>query len=563
MSVPAYNLPSVALAGDRLQVYNCYRFKDALKRVPGARWNPTAKAWEFPATTECFQGIIQAAPGVKVDPSVTKYMTDLAFREAEVAVMQGQRWQDSKPLAPMPILVIPYQHQIHAFNLGISLDAAAYFMEMGAGKTLPAIAVAGYRWLHGQINRLLIVCPASVMPVWKQEFDKCSDFQCRVVVLDGPVKKRQEILANWQDSLGLDVAVINYEGARNMVDDLLTWKPDMLIMDEAHRCKTPGSQQSKAMARIARVARYKLSLTGTPITNSPLDVYGIYRALDPSIFGTSFFAFKNRYAIMGGWENRQVVGYQRIDELAAKIHRIAFRVRKDECLDLPEMTDVYRYCRLEPKAQALYDQMRKESVAELEAGEAVVAANVLSKLLRLSQIAGGFLDGQQVSSAKLNLLSEILDDLDGQKAVIFVRFTAEKEAIEKLLTKKKIDFVSLDGSTPMKDRGPLVEKFQTDPECQIFVGQIAAAGTGITLHAASTAIFYSCSFSYSDLDQARSRLHRSGQRHPVTNIFLTAQGTVDEKVHAALAEKRDIAANIVDNWRSMFEEVSHGLIHNR
>jgi len=550
MSVPAYNLPSVALAGDRLQVYNCYRFKEALKQI-GCRWNPEAKAWEFPAKTDCFQRLITTIPGLKVDRAVTQYMTEVAFREAEAEAMQGQRWQEAEALESMPITIRPYQHQIHAFNLGITLDAAAYFMEMGAGKTLPAIAVAGYRWLRGQVNRLLIVCPASVMPVWKQEFEKCSAIQYRVVVLDGPVKKRQEILANWQDSLGLDVAVINYEGARNMVDDLLTWKPDMLIMDEAHRCKTPGSQQSKAMARIARVARYKLSLTGTPITNSPLDVYGIYRALDPSIFGTSFFAFKNRYAIMGGWENKQVVGYQRVEELAAKIHRIAFRVRKDECLDLPEMVDVYRTCNLEPKAQVLYDQMRKESVAELEAGETVIATNVLSKLLRLSQIAGGFLDGEQVSAAKLSLLGEILDDLQGAKAVIFVRFTKEKEAIEKMLAKKKIDFVSLDGSTKMKDRGDLVERFQSDDTCQVFVGQIAAAGTGITLHAASTAIFYSCSFSYADLDQARSRLHRSGQRHPVTNIFLTARGTVDEKIHAALAEKRDIAANIVDNWREL------------
>ena len=139
------------------------------------------------------------------------------------------------------------------------------------------------------------------------------------------------------------------------------------------------------MARIARAARYKLALTGTPITNSPLDVYGIYRALDPSIFGTSFFAFRNRYAIMGGWENKQVVGYQRVEELAAKIHRIAFRVRKDECLDLPEMVDVYRTCNLEPKA-ALYDQMQ-ESVAELEAGGQLLRL-MYSKLLRLSQLPG-------------------------------------------------------------------------------------------------------------------------------------------------------------------------------
>ncbi|HRS75358.1 MAG TPA: DEAD/DEAH box helicase, partial [Anaerolineaceae bacterium] len=359
---------------------------------------------------------------------------------------------------------------------------------MGAGKTLPATAVAGYRWAQGQVRRLLVVCPASVMPVWQQEFERFAAFPHRIEVLAGAVKKRQQTLAGWVDTEGLQVAVINYEGARNMVEDILAWRADMLILDEAHRCKTPGSQQSKAMARIGAKTKYKLALTGTPITNSPLDVYGIYRALDPNIFGTSFYAFRNRYAIMGGFENRQVIGYKNIEDLAEKIHNIAFRVRKDECLDLPEMTDVYRTCRLEPKAQALYDQMRKESVAELEAGETVIAANVLSKLLRLSQIAGGYLDGEQVSTAKLDLLAEILDDLEGQKAVIFVRFTAEKQAIEKLLARKKLNFVSLDGSTPMKDRGPLVERFQTDPECQVFVGQIAAAGTGITLHAASTAI---------------------------------------------------------------------------
>jgi SNF2 family DNA or RNA helicase len=553
MSTSPYNLPSVALAADKLQVHNSFRFKDALKMVPGARWNPNAKVWEFPAKMECFQGIIAAVPGAKVDRTVTQHMTEAAFREAEVAAMQGTRWQEAEAFAPMPITIDPYQHQIHAFNLGISLDEAAYFMEMGAGKTLPAIAVAGYRWMKDQIQRVLVVCPASVMPVWKQEFERFAGFPHRVEVLDGPVKKRCAQLASWgTDPFGLNVIVLNYEGARNMVDDILRWHPDMVIMDEAHRCKTPGSQQSKAMARISRAARYKLALTGTPITNSPLDIYGIYRALDPSIFGTSYFAFRNRYAIMGGWENKQVVGYQRVEELAAKIHRVAFRVRKNECLDLPEMTDVYRTCKLEPKAQELYDQMRKESVAELEAGETIIAANVLSKLLRLSQIAGGYLDGQEVSTAKLSLLGEILDDLQGEKAVIFVRFTKEKEAIEKMLRSRKIDHASLDGSTPMKDRGELVERFQTDPGCQVFVGQIAAAGTGITLHAASTAIFYSCSFSYSDLDQARSRLHRSGQRHPVTNIFLTAAGTVDEKIHAALTEKRDIAANIVDNWRSIF-----------
>ncbi|MBO8158851.1 MAG: DEAD/DEAH box helicase [Thermosyntropha sp.] len=539
----------MTLEEDFLCLYNCYKHKETIKQIDGRRWDAERKCWVLPNTAKAFQAAIQNIPNLKIDKSITQRMTEIAFQKAQTEIKQD--WYNAEPIEPMPIKVTPYRHQIHAFNLGISRNAAAFFMEMGTGKTLPSIAVAGHRYLRGKIHRLLVVCPASVMPVWKQEFEKFADFPYRVEILDGPVKKRCQTLAERKDTDALQVVVLNYEGARNMVEELLSWAPDMLIFDEAHRVKTPGSQQSKALARIGRITRYRLALTGTPITNNPLDVYGIYRTLDPSIFGTSFWAFKNRYAIMGGWEGKQVVGYQHIEELAEKIHRVAFRVKKDECLDLPEMTDVYRTCHLEPKAQAIYGQMVRESVAELEAGETVIAANVLSKLLRLSQIAGGFLDGQQVSTAKLNLLSEILDDLEGQKIVIFARFTKEKEAIEKLLAKKKIDFVSLDGSTPMEERGALVERFQTDPNCQVFVGQITAAGTGITLHAAHTAIFYSCSFSYSDLDQARSRLHRSGQKHPVTNIFLVCQGTVDEKIHRALAEKRDIAATIIDNWKEI------------
>lgn len=544
------NAPSLLLECGRLIVVNGFWVKDSLKQL-GCRWDPKTKTWWLSASPSNFRRLIEAVPGLRVAPEVSRKIAELALRQAEAEALRRVCWQDAKPVAPMPVRATPYRHQIHAFNLGVTLDAAAYFMEMGAGKTLPAIAVAGHRYLNGQVRRLLVVCPASVMPVWRHEFERFADFPARVEVLDGPVKKRCVQLAGWRDTDALQVAVLNYEGARNMVQELLAWKPDMLIMDEAHRCKTPGSQQSKAMARIGAGVRYKLALTGTPVTNSPLDVYGIYRALDPSIFGTSFYAFRNRYAVMGGWEGKQVVGYQNVEELVQKIHSIAFRVRKNECLDLPEMVDVYRTCRLEPEARALYEQMRREAVAELESGEVITAANILSKLLRLSQIAGGFLDGQQVSRAKLDLLGEILDDLEGQKVVIFCRFLDEKRAIEQLLEQRKTTYVSMDGSTPMKTRGLLVERFQTDPDCQAFVGQIATAGLGITLHAANTAVFYSCSFSYAELDQARSRLHRSGQRHPVTNIFFVAMNTVDEKILAALAEKRDIAANIVDNWRKL------------
>src|SRR5690606_22384059 len=169
-------------------------------------------------------------------------------------------------------------------------------------------------------------------------------------------------------------------------------------------------------------------LTGTPVTQSPLDFFSQFKFLDDSIFGSSFYAFKARYAVeqpIGSTGAKKVVGYRNMAELVQKAHSIAFRMTKAEALDLPEQVDQVLYATLETKAQALYNQMLKESVAELNEEKVITAANVLARLLRLSQLAGGFVGGdgevEQVSTVKLSLLKETLDDLldAGKKVVIF------------------------------------------------------------------------------------------------------------------------------------------------
>src|SRR5690606_30296187 len=165
---------------------------------------------------------------------------------------------------------------------------------------------------------------------------------------------------------------------------------DMIICDESQRIKTPGAKQSKALHRLGKLAKYRLILTGTPVTQSPLDFFSQYKFLEPSIFGDSFFAFKARYAIeqpIGNTGGKKVIGYRNMAELVQKAHSIAFRVTKDEALDLPEQVDQVLYATLEKKAQALYNQMLRESVVELNEEKVITAANVLARLLRLSQLA--------------------------------------------------------------------------------------------------------------------------------------------------------------------------------
>jgi SNF2 family DNA or RNA helicase len=555
--------PYLELGDKCLQLFSRFEDKELCKLVFGARWNAKDKCWKYPLRPETLRHLVAIFPGLSVDPKVRLAVTEIQSREALAAQIKAEGWQNTRPAEPMPIRTKPFKHQIAAFNMALNLPAAALLMEQGTGKSLTAIAIAGRRFLRGEIQRCLIVAPASVVPVWPLEFSLHADFLHEVLALEGPVSKREQMLREWApDPNRLQVAVINYEATWRMEEALVKWQPDLIICDESQRIKTPGAKQSKCLHKLGRQAKYRLILTGTPVTQGPLDIFSQYKFLEPSIFGTSYYAFRARYAILGGYEGKQVIGYKYLPELIQNAHSIAFRVTKEACLDLPPFTDQVLYCELERKALSIYAQLRRESVAELSTEQLLTATNILSKLLRLSQITGGFLgDGEggivKVSTAKMMLLEETLDDLldAGKKVVIFARFLPEIHAIRRHLGKQGIVYSWIAGEVKQAERGEMVRRFQEDPECRVFLAQIQTAGLGITLTAADTAILYSLDYSFANYDQARARLHRIGQRNAVTYIHLVARGTVDEKVLQALKSKKSVADEVIDNWRNYFEGV--------
>jgi len=353
----------------------------------------------------------------------------------------------------------------------------------------------------------------------------------------------------------LQIVVVNYESAWRLERELAAWKPDLIIADEGHKIKTHNIAASKAMHRLGALAKYRLLLTGTPVTNKAIDIFSQYKFLDPRIFGQSFYSFRNHFFFMTGYGNHTPVLKKSMeDELTRRMHSIAFRATKKDCLDLPETTDIIRKVELEPKAMKLYQSLVKESYAELSDGE-VTITNVLTKLLRLSQLTGGFIGSdessatEQVSKAKLDVLEDIIDSAleENRKLAIIARFVPELDAICAMLEKKRINYSLIKGG--VKDRDEHVARFQHDPDVPIFVGQVATAGLGITLTAASTMVFYSLDYSMSNFEQCKARIHRAGQRMPCTYIYLTAQGTVDEKVLKALKNKANLAKTLVDDYR--------------
>jgi SNF2 family DNA or RNA helicase len=427
-------------------------------------------------------------------------------------------------------------------------------MEMGCGKTLSAIGIAGILYQFGLVNRVLVVAPLSILGVWESEFESFADFPYTMTILKGTSEKKKKMLKEVSGD-GLQVVVVNYESARILVNELLRFDADLIIADEGHKIKENRSKQSKAMHTLGDRASYKLLLTGTLITNKELDVFSQYRFLNSRVFGTSFYAFRNTYFDMVGYGNH-IPRFRRwmLDDFLRKLHSIAFRVTKAECLDLPAITEEVRTIQLEPKAQKIYEELEEDSFTELKGSE-VTAVNVLTKLLRLSQVTGGHLtddesDTHQISTAKLEALSDIIDSVmdEGQEdrghgqvhpGTERHRSPPRKEKGRLRLHPRRRERPRR-GGQPFPERPGLPCVRRTDRR-------------GGTRHHAdgskSTMVFYSLDYSMSNFDQAKARIHRVSQTENCHYIYLIAAGTVDRKILRSLRGKIDLAKMLVDDYR--------------
>lgn len=540
-----------------------------LKNISGLRWNRTTRCMVGPISLNLLDGLARYYK-LPADMETKRQRLGKTRREIDAERLA----EDPAPLLPYPVKANLYKHQIRGANMALrafgALDAKTpgggfgELFEMGCGKTLTTIAVAGALYNLGKIDRVLVVAPTSVCSVWPHDLNQFAAFPWEARVLLGDKKKRLKALnelKNWPFK-ALRIAVINYESTHRdgIFEALAAYRPDLIVCDESQRIKNPSAAQSKALHKLGDAAPFRMILSGTPVQNNAVDLYSQYRFLDPAVYGANFYAFKNRYCIMGGYGQHQIVGYRNMDELVEKEHSVAYRVTKEECLDLPQQTFINRYVQFTDAEQAIYEQLRKSSFLELETGENVTATTILTMYLRLMQLTGGFLTAdestrpKQVNTAKLDALADIVDDYvvdAGKKLVIFARFRAEIAAIENLLRLRKIQYGSIYGDVPMEERGKIVEDFQTNPDTKVFVAQIQTAGLGITLHAASTAVFYSYDYNYANYAQALARIHRIGQRLPVTYIHLVVDGSIDEKILAALENKEDMAKTVVDSWREV------------
>lgn len=462
------------------------------------------------------------------------------------------------------LLQEPLTHDGNCYGRG-----AALLMEMGCGKTLTAVAVMGALITMRDVRRMTIVCPLSVVGVWKNELKHIvlpEGMHLDIRDATGSLKKRKAAFSGANENCDPIVTIVNYEScwlqekgyrstANQCAPAMQIWDPEMIILDEGHKIKSHTSKVSKFMGLMGSKVKYRLLLTGTAITNNALDIFGEYRFVDKAVFGSNYYQFRCRYFDMTGYMNHVAVFRKRMyDEFTEKILSRAYRVTKAECLDLPEKTDEVRECLMSPDAQLIYNKMVKESCVALSASSELTAANVLTKMLRLMQITGGFVyddegNKRELPGGKRDAAKDIIEAAksSGEKVVIIARFTDEIEMLRATCDALGVKYATVAGD--IIDRTAEVDRFQNDPECLVFVGQIQAAGVGITLTAASTMVFYSMDYNMANFEQCKDRIHRIGQKHNCHYIYLTAAKTIDYKVLTCLREKKDLARALIDDAR--------------
>ena len=455
-----------------------------------------------------------------------------------------------------------WPHQEKALEFLKTRPAAMLAMAMGLGKSRVAIELLEAR----RCQRILILAPSSIVDyVWPQQLQAHGPASLRLTLLGPKVKavkakaqRLQEDLQKWPRSAAAPHAVIvNYESAwREPLAALLQQaRFDLLILDESHRAKAPAGQMSRWVSRLARYIPNKLALTGTPMTHSPLDLYGQFRILDPEIFGYGYQDFKERYAIeepigLEGNRGAKIIGYQNMGELRTKFRRITFQYYDRRPLKLPERRHLPMALGLSPAGQKAYRALESDSELALKEGRAATAANAAVLVLRLQQLTSGFAVAEDdkavlpVDQTKQKALTELLEALDpAEPVVVFARFRADLDAVAAAAKTAQRDCYELSG------RRQEFEPWQAHPGGAALAAQIQSGSLGIDLTKACYAVYYSLDYNLGNFEQSLARLHRPGQTRPVQYYYLIAEDTIDQAVMRSLQKKRNLIQDILNEGR--------------
>ena len=513
---------------------------DTIRELPTRFWNKDTKEWELPLKK--LEYLVENLSEFSFDIT-GKYVT----LEAPKAIVPKNFKFKTKP----------FEHQIDGFNYGLQYDRWLLGDEQGLGKTKQVIDIAVAKKLANGYKHCLIICGVNGLKWnWYNEVLTHSNEKPYILgqrrrkngnlVIDGSGAKLEDVEnLNKIDNYFI---ITNVETLRNadINDELIKQckrgEINMIAADEVHKMKNPSSQQGKAFLKLQ--TKTMIAMTGTPLMNTPMDLFIILKWLGYE--KNAFYRFKNHYCVMGGYGGYEVIGYKNLDELQERLNDIMLRRLKDEVLDLPEKTYVDEYVELTPKQAKIYAEVTSEIKENID--NIKMASNPLAELIRMRQATGytGILSSTIQESAKLDRMEELVADAvdNGRKVVIFSNWTQMTSPIIDRLGKYNPAVIT--GEINAETRQLMIDKFQNDSRCKVIVGTSGAMGTGLTLTAGTVEIFLDHPWNRALYDQCVDRCHRSGQKKNITIYNIMAKGTIDERIWQIVNDKGAMSDAIVD-----------------
>lgn len=464
-------------------------------------------------------------------------LTKLKVRKVPSPIIRDYKWPGVFP---------PMAHQRDTASF-LTLNQRAFcFNEQGTGKTASAIWAADYLMNIGKVGRVLIICPLSIMQsAWQADLFKFAVHR-RVGIAYGEKRKRQAVVNS-----DADFVIINYDGIEIIADDIARNNFDLIIIDEANAYKTVTTKRWKTLNRIMTPRTWLWMMTGTPAAQTPTDAYGLAKLCVPEKVDRFFGSFRDR--VMVNVSKFRWIPRPNADQIVFEALQPAIRFTKEECLDLPEITHVFRDAPLTAQQEKYY-KILKQQMLMVADGEEISTVNAATNLNKLLQISGGAVYSDTGSviefdvSNRLRVIQEVIEEAS-HKVLVFVPFTHTIELLKEHLREAGIACEVINGAVPVHRRTEIFKDFQETENIKVLLIQPQAAAHGVTLTAANVIIWYSPVTSIETYLQANARIHRKGQKNPMTVVHIKGS-PVETRLYNMLQNKLDVHSKIIDLYKN-------------
>ena len=443
----------------------------------------------------------------------------------------------------------PMQHQRETAIFLATNQRAFCFNEQGTGKTASAIWAADCLLEQEVINRVLVICPLSIMQsAWQADLFKFAVHR-KVAVAYGERLKRKAIIAS-----DADFVIINYDGVEIVADDIKNGGFDLIIIDEANAYKTVTTQRWKTLNSILTKDTWLWLMTGTPAAQSPTDAYGLAKLCVPQNVPKFFGSFRDQTMLSISkfkWMPKPTA-----NQVVFNALQPAIRFTKKECLDLPEITHVFRDAPLTSQQEKFYKLLKKEMLM-VAAGEEISTVNAAVNINKLLQISGGAVysdTGAVIEfdvSNRLRVVEEVINE-SSQKVLVFIPFTHTIELLKEHLRGVGITCDVINGAVPVNKRTDIFKRFQETPYPKVLLIQPQAAAHGVTLTAADTIIWYAPVTSIETYLQANARIDRQGQKNAMTVVHIKGS-PVEDRLYNMLRNKLSVHDRLIDLYKNEVE----------